>query len=225
MITADKTIAKLVFALCLLGVAGISPAQDRRYISDEFQAPVRDAPKEDSRIVTLFLSGTPVEVLQEGVRGYSLIRAQGTEGWILTRHLMDIPSGRARLAQAEERFEERRIALEQSQQTVKDLQARVDDLVQRNEVLAKQRSELQDELAALRKRTAEPLATEAENVRLRQALQQERQTVRELMDENDALEVQAIRDWFLIGVAVALGSLLLGVIIARIPRRRNRRNW
>jgi SH3 domain protein len=199
-------------------------AQATRYVSDEFQAPVREAPSEDSRILTLLLSGTPVEVLEEGVQGYSLVQAQGIEGWILMRHLMEIPSGRARLAAAERRFEERRIALKQCRREVKDQWTRVDGLEQRNQVLEDQNRELKRDFDSLRKRTAKPLATEAENVRLQQALRRERKTARTLMDENDALKAQAIRDWFLIGAGVALGSLLLGVIIARIPWRRQR-SW
>ncbi len=77
---------------------------------------------------------------------------------------------------------------------------------------------------ALRKRTARPRATQADNQRLERALRTERETVRALMDENDALKVQALRDWFVTGVAVTLGSVLLGVVIARIPWRR-RQGW
>ncbi|MBA3731965.1 MAG: hypothetical protein H0W93_06340 [Gammaproteobacteria bacterium] len=76
----------------------------------------------------------------------------------------------------------------------------------------------------MRKRTARPRATQADNQRLERALRTERETVRALMDENDALKVQALRDWFVTGVAVTLGSVLLGVVIARIPWRR-RQGW
>jgi SH3 domain protein len=224
MINADNPIPKLVITLWLLAIAGMAPAQTIRYVSDEFQVPVREEPKEDSRIVTLIASGTRVEVLNQGFGGFSLVRTQGLEGWVRKRDLMDIPSGRVRLAAAEKRFEERRAALEQREQEVKELRAAVDDLSQRNEALENRNRALEDELAGLRRRTAKPLATEGDNRRLELALHQERETVRTLMDENDALKAQAIRDWFLIGAGVALASLLLGVIIARIPWRRQK-SW
>ncbi len=223
MTAADK-ISNLIVVLYLLGAASTAIAQATRYVSDEFQVPVREEPRKDSRVVSLISSGTEVQVLDEGFQGFSLVRAQGIEGWVRTQDLMDIPSGRARLAAAEKRFEERRLALERREEEVKELRARVEDLEQRNETLEHQSQELTDELETLRKRTAKPLATEQENRRLEQALQQERETVRRLLDENDALKAQALRDWFLIGVAVALGSLLLGVLIARIPWRKQR-SW
>jgi SH3 domain protein len=212
-------------AVCLLAMASWASAQTIRYVSDEFQVPVREAPRKESRVVTLISSGTPVEVLQENVRGYSLIRAQGTEGWVRARDLMDIPSGRARLAEAEKRFEERRLALEEREQQIKDLQARLVALERHNRMLTQHNGKLGRELKVLQTRTAKPLATEAENRRLEEALVDERRTVRTLMDENDALKMQAIRDWFLIGAAVSLGSLLLGVIIARLPWRRQQQKW
>lgn len=223
MTIIDTIRNKLILALCLLTLAISASAQTVRYVSDEFQAPVREEPLKDSRVVTLLVSGTRVEVLQEGVRGYSLVRAQGTEGWVRERDLMDIPSGRARLSEAEKRFEERRVALEAREREIKDLQARVADLAQRNETLQDNSQVLADDLDALRKRTAKPLATEAKNRRLEHAVIKERQTVRTLMDENDALKVQAIRTWFLVGAGVALGSLLIGFVIARISRRRQQK--
>jgi SH3 domain protein len=224
LIVQDNTLTKLVFTLCLVGIAGVSLGQTVRYVSDEFQVPVREEPKEDSRIVTLIASGTRVEVLSQGFGGFSLVRTEGLEGWVRKRDLMDIPSGRARLAAAEKRFEERRVALEQREQEVKELRAAVDDLSEGNDALKNRNRQLEDELAGLRKRTAKPLATERDNRRLELALQQERGTVRTLMDENDTLKAQAIRDWFLIGAGVALASLLLGVIIARIPWR-GQKSW
>jgi SH3 domain protein len=222
-VTAADKITKLMVVLCLLGAAP-ADAQTTRYVSDEFQVPVREEPRSDSRVVTLISSGTEVQVLDEGFQGFSLVRAQGIKGWMRTRDLMDIPSGRARLAAAERRFEERGLALERCEQEVKDLRARVEDLEQRNAGLAREGQKLSKEFESLRKRAAKPLATEQENRVLEQALQQERETVRRLLDENDALKAQALRDWFLIGVAVALGSLLLGVLIARIPWRKQR-SW
>jgi SH3 domain protein len=222
--TIGDTIIKLIVVACAAMIVNVAAAQTVRYVSDDFQVPVRDAPRQDSRVVSLISSGTKVEVLDEGLKGFNLIRAQGIEGWVRTHDLMAIPSAKARLAEAEKRFEERRIALEQREQDVKDLRARVEDLVQRNQALESQDRELEGDLEVLRKRTARPLATEKENRQLEQALQQERDTVRRLLDENDALKVQALRDWFLIGAAVSLGCLLLGIIIGRIPQRKQR-SW
>ncbi|MGI8739414.1 MAG: TIGR04211 family SH3 domain-containing protein [Gammaproteobacteria bacterium] len=219
-----RNIRGLVATLWLLALSLPAGAQTTLYISDEFQAAVREEPREDSRIVTLVASGTPVEVLQKGVRGFTLVRAQGSEGWVRMEDLMHVPSGRARLAAAEKRFEDREAALKQSRQDVRQLHARVEDLQRRNSQLTRSAGALDATLNALRKRTARPRATQADNQRLERALRTERETVRALMDENDALKVQALRDWFVTGVAVTLGSVLLGVVIARIPWRR-RQGW
>lgn len=223
MIITNRIIFSLISTLWLLALALPAVAQTTRYISDEFQVPVREAPKEDSRVITLITSGTPVEVLQKGLRGFTLIRAQGSEGWVRTQDLMNVPSGRARLAAAEKRFEQQQTELQQSRRDAEAMQESLDDLQRRNERLARARRELDDALNALRERSAKPLATQADNRRLQAALRTERETVRELMDENDALQAQALRDWFVTGVAVTLGCLLLGIVLARIPWRRHRR--
>ncbi len=221
LIIAD-ILLKLVFTVLMLGVASPASAQPTRYISDEFQAPVHEQPSEDARIVTLLLSGTPVKVLKAEEQGYSLIRAQGFEGWVLTHHLMDIPTARVRLARAERRFEKRRIALKRRAEEAEDLQSRVNRLQLKNQTLQTRSRKLDHKLQALRIKAAGPLATERQNNRLEATLLKERETVRELLDENDALKAQAARDWFLIGGGLALGSLLLGLIIGRTPGRRQR---
>lgn len=224
MTITGRNIFSLVSAPWLLAFAVAATAQTTLYVSDEFQVPVREAPREASRIVTLIASGTPVEVLQKGIRGFTLIQAQGSEGWVRTQDLMNVPSGRARLAAAEKRFEQQQAALKQSRRKGKEMNSRINDLEQRNSELTRAMRELDAALSDLRKRTAKPLATQADNRRLQAALRTERETVRALMDENDALKVQALRDWFVTGVAVTLGSLLVGVVIARIPWRR-RQGW
>ncbi|MGH8502786.1 MAG: TIGR04211 family SH3 domain-containing protein [Gammaproteobacteria bacterium] len=224
MTISNRNIFGLVCTLWSLALAVPAVAQTTRYITDEFQVPVREAPKQDSRIVTLIASGTPVEVLQKGFRGFTLIRAQGSEGWVRTQDLMNVPSGRARLAAAEQRFEQQQAALQQSRQDAEAMQKNIEDLERENERVARANRRLDEALSALRERTARPLATQADNRRLQAALRTERETVRQLMDQNDALQVQALRDWFVTGVAVSLGSLLLGVVIARIPWRRHR-SW
>ncbi len=190
-------------------------------MSDEFQIAVREAPRKDSRIITFVSSGTRVQVLNQGQHDYSPIKTQGLQGWVHTRDLMKIPSASARLNAAEQRFEEKRVALEQAEQKVKASQARVDDLTERNQALEKRKREAETSLSALRKRMAKPLATEKQNQQLEQALLRERVTVRQLLDENDVLKVQAARNWFLIGAGVTLGSFLLGFFIARIPWRKH----
>jgi SH3 domain protein len=171
--TINDSTSKLLIALWLLGIACFTSAQTIRYISDEFQIPVHESPRKDFKIVTFVSSGMRVEVLDEEKPGYSLIKAQGLRGWVQTRDLIRIPSASARLAAAEQQFEERRVALEQSKRKVKALQARVDALSQRNRLLKKRKRNVKAHLSALRKRTAKPLVTERQNQQLEQALLRE----------------------------------------------------
>ena len=43
--------------------------------------------------------------------------------------------------------------------------------------------------------------------------------------DNQALRSNVAQEWFMIGGAVAMGSLILGLILTRINWRRKRDNW
>ncbi|HUR39680.1 MAG TPA: TIGR04211 family SH3 domain-containing protein [Verrucomicrobiae bacterium] len=95
-----RTVSFVLLALW----ASLAAAQDgARYVSDEIQIVLRDAPRNDGAPRGVVGSGTRVSVLaRDEASGYVRVRADGNrEGWMLERHLKSEPAARDRAQRAE----------------------------------------------------------------------------------------------------------------------------
>ncbi|MCG5501182.1 TIGR04211 family SH3 domain-containing protein [Ectothiorhodospira lacustris] len=218
----------LILVILLLATAwpGLVQAQGTAYISDELSAHIRTGKTLQHRILQFLTSGTEVTVLQVDDDGYTLVRtANGTEGWIESRFLMNRPHARERLVQAERRIQQLDENRGEQGDRIRSLTAERDSETQRADGLAGRVAELERELETLREVAAEPLETARRNEALAQALSQEQSRVGALQDQNRALQENVRRDWFLVGAGVSVGSLLLGIILTRIRWRRRQSGW
>ncbi|MGB5511064.1 MAG: TIGR04211 family SH3 domain-containing protein, partial [Woeseiaceae bacterium] len=87
-----------VAALCSLfavQAAGAAPA----WVTDQFEITLRSGPSTSNAIQLMIDSGTQLEVLERDAEsGYSRVRtAGGTEGWVVSRYLMNERSAREQL--------------------------------------------------------------------------------------------------------------------------------
>jgi len=205
---------KRLFLLLMLG-ALVGPARaETVYATDSCTVPVRAGTSTGYRILRMVSSGTPLEILDPNTaQGYTRVKTpEGTVGWILTRELMDQPSPRDHVVQ---------------------LEARVATLDEDNRILRGEAEALEavratltrceEELAEIRRTAAEPLAIEQENLRLQEEIAAAHERQRHLELENTVLRDRSQRNWFLAGGGVALGGLLFGLIIPRLPWRRRQR--
>ena len=88
--------ATLLSALLFVSAASAESA----WVSDEFEITLRSGPSTSNAIELMLSSGTELEVLERDAEsGYSRVRTGGgTEGWVLTRYLMNEPAAREQLA-------------------------------------------------------------------------------------------------------------------------------
>jgi SH3 domain protein len=113
-------------------------------------------------------------------------------------------------------------AREQLQQVKQKNQSLLDQQVEFKQQIAalkKKENELaqvKSTLAQLRESAAEPIRVAEENMQLKQELADARATSESLRSENAFLADDSLKHWFLIGAAVSIGSLLLGLLITRI---------
>ena len=77
----------LAYSIFLLSVAHAESV----WVSDQFEIMLRTGPSNSNAIQRMLGSGTKLETLEtDAETGYSRVRtAAGTEGWVLTRYLMD----------------------------------------------------------------------------------------------------------------------------------------
>jgi SH3 domain protein len=86
----------VLLAALLLPVAAFA---ESAWVTDQFEITLRSGPSTSNAIQLMLSSGSRLEVLERDPdSGYSRVRTQGgTEGWVLTRYLMNEASAREQL--------------------------------------------------------------------------------------------------------------------------------
>ena len=215
---------KLLLVLVLSVTATAATAESVRYVQDFVKVPLRTGKSLQNKIVRMLPSGTRLVLLEEAEEGYSRVRTErGVEGWILSRYLMDEPSARDRLTAAEADLAGQKEANARLKREIGTLKAHEAEIERSNRELQEHNRQLSEELANIRRTASRALAIEEENARFREELAQGKEELDTLLRQNAALKDHSRRDWFMAGAGVALGGLILGLIIPRIPWRRRKR--
>jgi SH3 domain protein len=197
-----------------------------RYVTDRTIVELRRGPSTEYLILRNLEAGERVDVLEQNDQGYSRVRVadQGTEGWILTRFLIDEPIARDRLAAAERNLagaRERVAALEaQNQELTRDLATARTELEQTRT----NHGTVSRELADLRNAAANVVEMRDDNTRLTQSLGQRDRQVEQLTVDNARLAGRNNQNWFVVGAAVLLVGIVIG-LVAPTLRRKRRSDW
>ena len=216
----------LIKLLVLMLVVPATPlfAKNTQYVSDQLTIPMRTGTTMNHKILKFLKSGMAVEILEftddQKYARVKLVEDETKVGWVEMALIMPEPSAR-----------EQMVAMKARQQTLKEKQSelkqQLTDMNQQNSELQDIQQQLeskiqglQDNLARLRKSAADPIRIADENQQLKQQLKQQQAKNQELIDENAFLADQNIKQWFMIGAAVSIGSLLLGIILTRINWRK-----
>jgi SH3 domain protein len=214
------------FALFVLLLAAGAAGQTR-YVSDRTLIELRRGPGTEYLILRTLGAGEEVQVLEQNEEaGYSRVRVvdQGTEGWMLTRYLTAEPIARERLGAAER-------DLATARERVAALEAQVDEL---EAELTATRGDLEQtrsshgavsqELADIRTAAANVVEIRDQNTRLRQQLIDRERQVEELTADNARLAGRNDQNWFIVGAAVLLGGIVIGLVAPSL-RRKRRSDW
>jgi SH3 domain protein len=216
----------IVSGMLVLCAAQAAAQNSTRYISEELEVGVRTGKTLQNRIIRTARGGEQVTVLQQDTDGYSLIRfANGTEGWILTRYLQDQPHSRERLAAAQAELDEIRSGSDDHASRVSQLLEERRALEMERESMAGQIASLESELAELRDVAARPQEIRALNAQLRESLLEAENAADDYRRQVEVMQADNQRKWFLTGSLVTVGSLFLGLLLTRLPRRRRRDEW
>ena len=212
--------------LLVLAFELLAQAQTR-YVSDRTIVELRRGPSTEYLILRNLEAGERVDVLeQDEAAGYSRVRVadQGTEGWILTRYLTSEPIARERLGVAERNLaaaRERVTALEaQTAELSRDLAATRADLEQSRT----SQGAVSRELADIRTASANVVEIRDQNTSLQQRLEQRDREVVQLTAENARLTARNNQNWFVVGAAVLLAGIVIGLVAPSL-RRKRRSDW
>ena len=210
----------LVIIVLLLAV-GVAHAQSA-YVTDVFEITLRSGPTNSNKILKMLPSSTPVEVLRTD-KDWSLVRAEGLEGWVLARYLTKT----APAALQVERFAKEN----------ETLSAKMAQMVEKTSATAGENQALLDrlnlaetELSSLQQRYAELEQGSKDYVDLKKAHDELIVLQADTVQRAETLEMK-IKNlsgdtqfrWFLTGAGVVGASLLLGLVLGRLQRKKTGR--
>lgn len=224
----QKYVYTSMLFVCLFVISTQLYAKNIQYVSDELTIPMRSGPTTSHKILKFLISGTVVDVLEASDnKNYTrvvLVDDESQSGWVETGLLMPQPSAREQLAAANKNsqtLKEKQVALKNE---LADLQKNNSELQAAQKQLENTILSLQTTLSRLKESAAEPVRIADENEQLKQSLQNEQNKNADLVKKNAFLADQDIKQWFMIGAGVSIGSLILGLLITRI-RWKKRDSW
>ncbi len=215
---------RAIFLLLGLLLPALATAQSA-WVSDEFEITLRTGPSTSNAIELMLSSGSELTVLErDDAAGYTRVRTGGgTEGWVLTRYLMDEPSAREQLENLSAQLTSANTRGSSLNSQLEGIRGEYDTATRRIATLENQNSTLERELADIRRTAADVLSINDDNASLRDQLAAAEIRIGSLEQENRALEGQAARFWFITGAAVLVVGILLGIWLPRIRWQRRSR--
>ncbi|MGZ5051687.1 MAG: TIGR04211 family SH3 domain-containing protein [Methylobacter sp.] len=197
------------------------------YVTDNLNLSLRSEENNNSKVVKLIPTGTPLTILEENKStGFLHVRMNdGTEGYMPTRNTMkDLPS-RTLLETANKNLaslQAENASLKAELATVKDSITPGTTLEQS---LATERDRLSRELAELKKTAASTLELKNQRDELQERVVNVERELQQFKLENQALQDTANQDWFLYGGILSLVGVILGFILPKLSWRRTRSSW
>ncbi|MDT8283146.1 MAG: TIGR04211 family SH3 domain-containing protein [Gammaproteobacteria bacterium] len=197
------------------------------YVSDQLNVPVRSGATTGHRIIKFLRSGAALTVLgvSDDNKFVEVDLSDGKTGWIEAKDLMDIPSGRDRLAAANKKFANFAETIKDYESTIAELKSEVRQLKKEKSSLQNEGTNLSNSLNDLKITAANPLALSKKNKELKRELDNALDNAEMLDKDNQKLRSNVAQEWFMIGGAVSIGSLILGLILTRINWRRKKNSW
>jgi len=201
-------------------------ADDVMYVTDQFEITMRSGTSTSNSIIRMLKSGEPVTVLERDLASqYSLVRsADGKQGYVLSRYLVDQPAAREQLASMQKILQERGERISKLQGEIAELQRSLESEKADNQALGASLQSTEQELSEVRDATSDSLEIIEQNKRLQGLVDELRQEKAALTATNAELGDTTRQDWFVRGGAVSLIAFLVGIIVTRI-RWRKKDSW
>ena len=215
---------KIIFAVSLLTLSGTA-AGESVWVSDQFEITLRSGPSTSNAIQLMIDSGTELEVLERDAdAGYTRVRTQGgTEGWVLTRYLMNEPSAREQLQRLTSQLTNANSRGTSLNSQLAAIRSEYDAATRQIETLESQKATVEKELAEIKRTAANVLSINDQNKSLMEQLTAAQIRADTLEQENRALSSQTTRYWFMAGALVLFIGILLGIWLPRIRWQRRSR--
>ena len=214
-----------IFVIAVASLMTSSALAESAWVSDRFEITLRSGPSTNNAIQLMLSSGTEVEVLENDPdTGYTRVQTGGgTEGWVLTRYLMNEPAAREQLATLTNQLTSETSRGSSLNSQLSAIRGEHETATRRIQTLENEKSSLEAELAEIKRTAADVIAINRQNKDLREELAAEEIRVATLEQENRQLTSQTTRYWFMSGALVLVVGMILGLWLPRIRWQRRSR--
>ena len=218
--------AKLITFICIsCSLITTSWAETTRYVTDDLTIPMRSGTTRNHKILKFLNSGTAViikEVTEDGKHAWIMLDDESKKlGWVETKNLQDQPIASERIISINKKMTAEQEKNKALKQDLDNLKQKYNQLEQANQQLENRKQDLMLTLSRLRESAAKPIETAEENLRLQNEIVEQKQINDNLLHKVAILSDENIKEWFLIGGSVAIGSLILGLLLTRISWKKN----
>ena len=217
---------KLLIVVCLSALVSGHALAETRYVSDHLEITMRSGKSTSHGITRMLQSGTPLTVLEtDNDSGYSRVRTKdGKQGWVLSRFLMEGQAARDILATTEKKLAELELENRKLETDMNKMKEDMGSIEKERIDLDGINRNVSQELAAIKRTASSALAIDSENKELKSRVVALERNLQTLHQENEGLKDRTARDWFMVGAAVVLLGIIVGLIIPRI-RWRKKSSW
>jgi SH3 domain protein len=214
--------SKLRWTLLILVLTVPAAYGEPAWVSDEFEITLRSGPSTSNAIQLMLGSGLQLEVLERDLEsGYSRVSTMaGTEGWVLTRYLMNERSAREQLETLTSELtnaNSRGTSMGSQLTAIKD---EYDAAMSRIDTLQREKAVAENELAEIKRTAANVLGINEQNQSLMDQLATVQIRADTLEQENRRLASQSTRYWFMSGGLLLFVGVILGIWLPRIRWQR-----
>ncbi len=196
------------------------------YASDKLTIPMRSGTSDRHKILRFIRSGERLTILEisEDKNYYRVSTTSNKEGWVKSDDTLKTPGGYSQLETANKKLAREQEKNKELQDTIAQLKTVKQQLTDETNNLLDKNNDLKASLQQLRLASSDPIKVAERNQQLQAEIRAERDRNQQLRKKNEFLGNESLRDWFIIGALVSLGSLFLGLIIPRISWRK-KKSW
>ncbi|WP_016954128.1 TIGR04211 family SH3 domain-containing protein [Catenovulum agarivorans] len=191
-----------ILTVCLMLVSTWSTtakAEQSAYVSDQLTVFVHSGPTRNYRIVGTIEAGSPISLIEKSEDGsFSQVEYDNKTGWIESQYVSTEQSLKQKFVQ--------------SQQALEKTTAELTEVTNKLNTQQSEQMLLESQLERQQQTNAK-LESSVQNYQMQLAQ----------IQQNDAQTQEKVKmDWMIKGGALALGSLVLGYLLALMPRRKKR---
>jgi SH3 domain protein len=215
--------------LALASLLLVNPSRllaEKGYITDSCEVIIRSGPSLRHKVIGMIPSGTSVEVVEQGKEWGRVRLAQPykdvREGWVQSREIMTRAPWEVQLKTLHQENQQLRDQLAAYQGDPNNCITRERQTADKLTTATKELSAIQQQYEELKAVSADTLLFKEEHDARLNTLNTAQQRIAQLTGENEQLRNTQRMRWFITGAGVLLSGCLLGLILGRSRKNRQR---